>query len=153
MTTSAERDPKASPTSIARLEDRAASALSAVLRACEDGEKGYRSAALDVDDRGYQLMLGRYAEERAGFARALASAVRGLGDSTIPGSALGALHRTWLDAKAAIAGDRPKAVLTECRRGEDAALETYRAALHTDSAARPSRGGPGAVRSREERPC
>jgi uncharacterized protein (TIGR02284 family) len=113
--------------------DRAESALAGLLAACEDGEKGYRSAASDVADEGYKLMFRHYAEQRAGFAKALHNAARDLGVTTArAGSALGALHRSWLDLKAAIESGNPKAVLTECRRGEEAALKTYRDALRAD---------------------
>lgn len=120
--------------------DRAPAVLSTLLDACEDGEKGYRSAASGVSDGGYQLMFRHYADERAGFANALDEAARkalNAGES-VPwpaprqGSTLGALHRSWIDLKAALASGNPKAVLTECRRGEDAALRAYREALRAD---------------------
>ncbi|HLK35458.1 MAG TPA: PA2169 family four-helix-bundle protein [Polyangiaceae bacterium] len=57
-----------------------------------------------------------------------ASAPRPLRD----GSTCGAFHRGWLELKAALEQGSPRSILTECRRGEDAALETYRAALHAN---------------------
>ena len=111
-------------------EDRAALALMAVLEACEDGEKGYREAASVVRDPGYQLIFAHYADERAGFAKAIEAVFQIL--RIVPahgGSTRAAVHRDWLDAKAALTRGSSTAVLIECRRGEDAALETYRAAL------------------------
>jgi len=114
--------------------DAASLALANVLKACEDGEKGYSAAATDVSDGGYRLMFRHYAEERARFVRALDGASRKLGVVAAggDGSTLGALHRNWLNVKAAIAGGNPKAVLVECRRGEEAALRAYRSALRAD---------------------
>ncbi len=114
-------------------EDRAALALMAVLEACEDGENGYREAASVVRDPGCQLIFAHYADERGGFAKAIDASFRVL--RIVPahgGSARAAVHRDWLDAKAALTRGSSKAVLIECRRGEDAALETYRVALGED---------------------
>jgi uncharacterized protein (TIGR02284 family) len=115
-------------------DDAAMSALMAVVEACEDGEKGYREAASDVRDSGYRLIFAHYADQRAGFARALNDAFRGLRVVPARGGSTGAaIHRDWLEAKAVLTGGSAKAVLTECRRGEDVALETYHAALrHED---------------------
>jgi uncharacterized protein (TIGR02284 family) len=86
-----------------------------------------------VLDPGYQLIFERYAAERARFAKSVDDAVRALGlDSPQEGSALGSLHRGWLNAVSTVARGNPKAVLTECQRGEDAALKTYRAALRAE---------------------
>jgi uncharacterized protein (TIGR02284 family) len=75
-------------------------------------------------------MFAHYANERAAFAARLDDALRALGAIPVrEGSALGALHRGWLDTKATVTGGDPKVVLGECLRGEDAALKAYRVAL------------------------
>jgi uncharacterized protein (TIGR02284 family) len=108
-------------------------ALRELLTICEDGEEGYRLAAADVRDEGYRLMLSRYADERSAFAKALRQALTDVGASApAKGSILGAVHRRWLDARATLMSGDPRAVLAECERGEDAALEMYRAALRVD---------------------
>jgi uncharacterized protein (TIGR02284 family) len=108
-------------------------ALADIVRVCEDGEKGYRVAGSKVPDAGYQLIFQRYAAERARFAKSVDEAVRTLGlDGPQDGSALGSLHRGWLNAVSTVARGNPKAVLRECQRGEDATLKTYRAALRTE---------------------
>lgn len=111
--------------------ERTWSALASILRVCQDGEKGYRAAASDVRSKGYELIFRHYAEQRAGFANALEEAARRLGIAVSgeEGSARGAIHRGWLDLRAAIESGNPRAVLRECRRGEDAALKAYRQAL------------------------
>lgn len=114
-------------------QDPVTSALARLRKACEDGEMGYRAAASDVSDRGFQIVFEKYAKERAGFGKALGEASGSLGaPAPRDGSLLGAMHRGWLDAKATVTGGSAKAVLRECQRGEDAALDTYRATLHTD---------------------
>ena len=44
----------------------------------------------------------------------------------------GALHRTWTNVVASLAGMDEHAVLEECERGEDAAMRAYGAALQKD---------------------
>jgi uncharacterized protein (TIGR02284 family) len=107
--------------------------LGAILQACDDGQHGYRTAAEDVADQGCRLMFNHYAEQRAEFTRALLEALQGLGVPSIGGSSpAAAVHRGWMGARAALTQGSAKAVLAECRRGEDAALRTYRAALRAD---------------------
>ncbi|MGH9895549.1 MAG: PA2169 family four-helix-bundle protein, partial [bacterium] len=43
-----------------------------------------------------------------------------------------ALHRGWLNVKSAITGKDEAAVLAECERGEDVALQHYQDALRED---------------------
>ena len=48
------------------------------------------------------------------------------------GSALGAVHRGWLDLKAAVTGRDDKTILEECESGEDVAQSRYADALKKD---------------------
>ena len=44
-------------------------------------------------------------------------------------STTGALHRGWINLKSAITGGDEHAILAECERGEDSAVEEYKKAL------------------------
>ena len=44
-------------------------------------------------------------------------------------SAAGALHRGWINLKAALTRGEDHAILAECERGEDSAVEEFRKAL------------------------
>jgi uncharacterized protein (TIGR02284 family) len=109
-------------------------ALAAVLRACDDGEKGYRAAASEASDPGCQLVFAHYADERARFAKELQTAAHeAMGAPILQNrSPFGTLHRGWMEARAMLARGGSRTVLGECQRGEDAALRTYRAALRAD---------------------
>ncbi len=48
------------------------------------------------------------------------------------GSVAASLHRRWMDLKSAISGKNDQAVIDECERGEDIALESYREAMAKD---------------------
>jgi uncharacterized protein (TIGR02284 family) len=113
--------------------DHAALALAEVVRACQDGERGYRAACSGAPDAGYQQIFTHYAAERATFAETLEGALREMAvRSPQAGSTPGSLHRGWVSAISILASGHPKAVLRECQRGEDAALRTYRAALRAE---------------------
>jgi uncharacterized protein (TIGR02284 family) len=39
------------------------------------------------------------------------------------------LHRTWINLKSAVTSDDDHAILAECERGEDSAVEEYKKAI------------------------
>ena len=104
--------------------------LNDLIETCEDGEHGFRLAAEDAKDNELRSLLQRYSEQRAGFVRELRSLVQQLGGKADDhGSVTGKMHRGWINLKAAISSNEPHAVLSECERGEDAAVAAYREAL------------------------
>jgi uncharacterized protein (TIGR02284 family) len=48
------------------------------------------------------------------------------------GSVAATLHRGWINIRSAVAGQDDGAVVSECERGEDAAVSAYRDALDED---------------------
>jgi uncharacterized protein (TIGR02284 family) len=68
--------------------------------------------------------------ERARFAGELEAELIHLGksDKKISGSVAGALHRAWIDTKAALGGG-DKAILEAVEQGEDKAKEAYQKAV------------------------
>lgn len=107
--------------------------LNGLIQTCLDGANGYRDAAsaLDAEPRLEGRFL-EYAGERDAFATRLTREVRALGgEPESSGSFAGALHRGWLDIKSAIASQEKEAIVSECERGEDAALKNYNEALET----------------------
>lgn len=95
-----------------------------------DGEKGYRDAADGVQNVNLRGIFNEYALQRRQFAGELQTYVTRLGgDPATSGSAGAALHRGWMNVKAAITGKDEHAVLEECERGEDSAVKSYREAL------------------------
>lgn len=107
--------------------------LNGLIQTCVDGAEGYREAAsaLDAEPRLEGRFL-QYAGERDEFAKRLATEVRALGgEPEDDGSFAGKLHRGWIDLKSAIASQEKEAIVSECERGEDAALKNYNEALET----------------------
>lgn len=109
------------------------STLNSLIETCRDGEEGFRAAAEGVRSAELRERFQAYARQRAGFAGELQDEVRRLGgDPERTGSIVASLHRGWMGLRAALEGGDERAVLSECGRGEDVALASYRSALDTD---------------------
>ena len=108
----------------------AISVLNTLIETCENGQKGFATAADAVKDVRYKDLLRRNSEQRGRFASELQSEVLSLGGKPAEsGSTAGALHRGWIELRTAITSKDEKAVLSECERGEDHAVKAYRDAL------------------------
>jgi uncharacterized protein (TIGR02284 family) len=104
--------------------------LNGLIETCKDGEKGFRAAAEGVTNGDLATLFMNYAEQRSSFAAELQAEVSRLGGKPENGgSGLGAVHRGWIDIKAAVSGKDEGAVIAEAERGEDHAVKEYRQAL------------------------
>ena len=104
--------------------------LNGLIETCKDGEYGFRSCAANAT-RGdlSQLFAGR-ADECRRAARELQTLVTQLGGKAEEsGTAAAAVHRGWVAVRSKLAGYTDLALLEECKRGEDVAMEHYRSAL------------------------
>ena len=109
------------------------SVLNNLIETLKDGEEGFKQAAEAVKDPQLKSLFVEYSEQRSQFAMALQSQVQSLGNEPETGSsATGALHRGWINLKSAVTGGDDHAILAECERGEDSAVEEYRKALDDD---------------------
>ena len=109
------------------------STLNDLIETCRDAEEGFSTAAEGVKDEELRALLLEHSRQRAGFAGDLQTEVRRLGGEPVTeGSVAGAVHRGWLGIRAAVTGADEDSVLSECERGEDAAIANYRAALNAD---------------------
>ncbi len=106
------------------------SILNGLIETCRDGQEGFKHAAENVTDVTMIAIFERFSAQRAKFVTQLQVLVRSLGkDAETTSSLAGALHRGWIDLKAAITSKDEKAILAECERGEDSAVAEYRNAL------------------------
>jgi uncharacterized protein (TIGR02284 family) len=86
-----------------------------------------------VKDPQLKSLFIEYSQQRSGFATALQSQVQSLGNEPeTRSSAIGAVHRGWINLKSAVTGGDDHAILAECERGEDEAVEEYQKALDDD---------------------
>ena len=109
------------------------STLNDLIKACKDGENGFRAAAEIVSDSNLRHLFESYAQQRAEFAAELQREVRRLADDPAESEhASAALHRGWMDVKATLTGRDEAAIIAECERGEDAAVKAFRKGLDSD---------------------
>jgi uncharacterized protein (TIGR02284 family) len=106
------------------------SVLNDLIETSKDGEKGFRKAAEDTKNTTLKQLFADRAEDCARGATELQGIVQRLGGKPeTGGSVSGALHRGWVDVKAAVSHRTDHAILAECERGEDVAKKNYRDAL------------------------
>jgi uncharacterized protein (TIGR02284 family) len=109
------------------------SLLNGLIETCEDGHEGFKQAAEGATSEELKRTFMQYSQERAGFVADLQNLVRTLGgDPEESGSTAGALHRGWINIKAAVTGQDDGAILVECERGEDSAKSQYQEAQKQD---------------------
>jgi uncharacterized protein (TIGR02284 family) len=111
-------------------QEKNISILNNLIETCKDGQEGFSTAAKDAKDAELARVFSQYAAQRANYIRELQQQVRALGgDADKHGTITGSVHRGWINLKAAVSSNEPHAVLAECERGEDAAVENFRDAL------------------------
>ncbi len=109
------------------------STLNGLIETLKDGEEGFRTSADKLKDPAIAAEFRSFASQRASLASELQSEVSRIGGQPeTSGSTSGALHRGWIDIKAALTGNDDHAILAEAERGEDAAVKNYRDALSKD---------------------
>lgn len=103
-----------------------------LIETLKDGQEGFKQAAETVKDPQLKSLFDEYSRQRARFATELQSEARSMGESKpeTSGSAAGALHRGWINLKSAVTSGDDHAILAECERGEDSAVEEFKKALN-----------------------
>jgi uncharacterized protein (TIGR02284 family) len=113
--------------------DEVISVLNDLIETCKDGQNGFRTAAEEVKSPELSTLFNSYSQQRAQFAAELQNEVQRLGgDAEDTGSTAAALHRGWMNIKSAVTGEDEGAVISECERGEDAAVSAYEEALESE---------------------
>jgi len=106
------------------------SILNGLVETSKDGEKGFRTAAENTKSDELKRTFLKRADDCAKGATELQQIVARRGDKPEQGgSVAGALHRGWVNLKAAVTPRDEVAILEECERGEDVAKAAYRKAL------------------------
>src|SRR5437016_9987997 len=108
------------------------SVIDDLIQTLKDGQEGFKEAAEGVKAPQLKSLFNEYSSQRLHFATELQSQAHSLGRShpEESGSATGAVHRTWINLKSAITSGDDHAILAECERGEDSAVEQYEKAMN-----------------------
>lgn len=110
--------------------DEVVSTLNTLIETCKDGQQGFKDAAEGVERSDLKSFFYEMGQQRSQFAGELQSLVREFGgDPENSGSIAGAIHRGWINIKAAVTGKDETAILSEAERGEDVAKNAYKDAL------------------------
>ncbi len=130
MTSSAAPTPGFAGDTGKLLNDDVVSCINGLIETCRDGQEGFKDAAEAVKNSELKTLFFEYSQQRAQFGAVLMELVREIGgEPTESGSTAGALHRGWIELKAAITGGSEESILNECERGEDSAKDAYKDAL------------------------
>jgi len=101
-----------------------------LIEICKDGQEGFQDASENVKHSDLKTLFSGYSLQRSKFAGELQQLVIGLGEEPEKSSSVAsAMHRGWIDLKAALTQGGDHAILAECERGEDYAVSAYRDAL------------------------
>jgi len=113
------------------------SRINDLIETLKDGQEGFKQAAEGVKDPQLKSLFNDYSLQRSRFATELQSEARVLGESKpeTSSSAAGALHRAWINLKSAVTSGDDHAILAECERGEDSAVEEYKKAMNDNLSA------------------
>jgi len=110
------------------------STINDLIETLEDGQKGFKEAADAVSNPQLKSLFVGYSQQRSRFAGELQMQAKSFGESEpeTDGSTAGAMHRGWINLKSAITSKEESAILSECERGEDAAVQAFEKAMRTD---------------------
>ncbi len=113
------------------------SRINDLIETLKDGQEGFKQAAEGVKDPQLKSLFTDYSLQRSRFATELQSEARVLGESKpeTSSSTAGALHRAWINLKSAVTSGDDHAILAECERGEDSAVEEYKKAMNDNLSA------------------
>jgi uncharacterized protein (TIGR02284 family) len=107
--------------------------LKELIQTLKDGEKGYSEALTDVEDQDLKEVFKHYAVQRDGYLTELEDQMHQLNIKVEEdGSLTGAVHRAFINLKAAITSKSRESILNECERGEEYAVKAYQAALQAE---------------------
>lgn len=110
------------------------SMLNELVETSKDGEKGFATAAEDAKNPELKEIFSKRSQDCARGAAELQDVIASHGGKPQEGgSVAGALHRGWVNLRAAVSTRDDLAILEECERGEDVAKAKYSKALEDES--------------------
>ena len=110
--------------------DNVIDTLNKLIETCKDGEYGFRTCAEHVKSTDLKtVFLNRAADCQKGASELQGLVARLGGEPEDSSTVTGTMHRGWVATVGTLTGYSDQAMLDECERGEDAALERYRDAL------------------------
>lgn len=122
---------------MATASETTARAFTDLLNLNRTSAKGYQEAADEVKSSELKSQLSQYSQQRSQFVSQLEQQANQLGISakddntveSVAADAAAAVHRGWINVKAAFTGSDDSSILSTCETGEETALKAYDTAL------------------------
>ncbi|NCD70328.1 ferritin-like domain-containing protein [Mucilaginibacter agri] len=114
--------------------EKSVEVLNDLIEINNDRVEGFEKAIADLSDNDADLksLFQTYSQQSRKNTQELTQAVTKYdNDVQIGSSVSGAIHRAWIDVKAAFTGKDRASILSECERGEDAIKKAYQSALNS----------------------
>jgi len=112
------------------MSEKITTLLNELVETSKNGELGFKAAAEDAKNPQLKSVFASRASDCASGAAELQALVSQLGGKPEDsGTVAGAVHRGWLNLKAAVTGRSDLSILEECEKGEDVAKKNYGDAL------------------------
>jgi uncharacterized protein (TIGR02284 family) len=117
------------------------STINSLIETLKDGQESFRQASEAVNDSKLKMLFSEYSLQRSKFAGELQNEAISLGEHNPENtsSTAGAMHRAWINLKSAITSGDDHAILAECERGEDSAVNEYKKAMEGEELSAPVR--------------
>ena len=117
------------------------SAINGLIETLKDGQEGFRQASEAVKDSHLKMLFSEFSLQRATFAGELQNEAISLGEHNPEktSSTAGAMHRAWINLKSVATSGDEHAILAECERGEDSAVNEYKKAMEEKELSSPIR--------------
>jgi uncharacterized protein (TIGR02284 family) len=109
--------------------------LNSLVEINHDRIEGYKTAMEETkDDEKLKESFSKFQQTSFSCNAALVAEVQQLGGVAEDGTKnTGKIHRVWMDFKAMVSGHSRKSILSSCEFGDEAAMTTYKDALHDDT--------------------
>lgn len=122
---------------MATASETTARAITDLLHINRTSAKGYQEAADEVKSSELKSQLNQYSQQRSQFVSQLEQQANQLGVSaqdnstveSVATDAAAAVHRGWINVKAAFTGNDDSSILSTCETGEETLLKAYDQAL------------------------
>ncbi|PHN05050.1 ferritin-like domain-containing protein [Flavilitoribacter nigricans] len=105
--------------------------LNELLQLCRSAEKGYQTAAEQVEDAQTRNTLAALSKQRNEFAYKLDQQIRIQGGEPVEeANIIASAHRIWINIRGMLPGENATAIIRECLRGEKECIEFYESTLN-----------------------
>lgn len=104
--------------------------LQTILKKNIEAQEGYKNAMEHAKGNTLTEFLKQQSAQRGRFVNQLDNEIRSLNEIPVnEGSTSASMHRMWMDVKTTFAGNNDEALLEECIRGEESAVQAYHETL------------------------